>query len=182
MSLFQQFIADAKLVLFRPSVASFDAIKGHANMQMVLLGLLIVGGAYAVAGSILNPAAGIFGGLIGTVAGFLISSGVGILVARAFGGVGSYKTIAYVVAVFDVPLGIVDAASILVPPLSGIVFVAGIGYGIYLGVLATSAVHHLSIGKSVAVYLVSFVIKVGIPLCAFGTILVVALYLLVGHH
>jgi Yip1-like protein len=182
LNVFEQFIADAKLVLMRPSVASFDAIQSHSNMSMVLLGLLIVGGAYAAAGSIINPAAGVSGGLGGTFLGFFISIGVATLVAKAFGGVGNFKTYAYVIAVFDVPLGIVDAVSILVPVVTGLIFLLGLGYGIYLGVLATSSVHRLSTGKSVAVYLISLAMKLAIPLCVFGAVAAVMLYSLFGHQ
>lgn len=109
----EQFTADSKLVITRPSAASFDSIQGHANMKAVLLGILVVGGAYAIAASIIG--AGLFEGLIGTFFGFFISLGIMMLVAKVLGGVGDWRTFAYAIAVFDVPLGIADAAAIIIP-------------------------------------------------------------------
>jgi Yip1 domain len=177
-----QFLADAARVLTRPSVASFDAIQSHARLAPVLLGVLLIGGAYAVAGSILTPVVGLFGGLLGAFLGFFSGIGMAMLVAKALGGGGRFTTYAYTIAIVDVPLAIVDAASLLVPPFTGLVFLLGIAYGSYLGILATASVHRLSIGKSVLVYLVSLLLKVFIPLCAIATIVVVLLYALASHQ
>jgi hypothetical protein len=170
LSVYRQFIADSKLVITHPSAASFDAIQSHANWTTVFLGILVIGVAYAGAG------------LIGTFMGFFISLGVAMLVARALGGVGDFKTYAYAISVFDVPLGIADAASILIPPISPIVFIVGLGYSIYLGVLATSSVHRLSTGKSVLVYMISLVTKIAIALSLLAAIALFIVIAVFGHH
>jgi hypothetical protein len=121
-------------------------------MQAVLLGILVVGGAYAIAASIIG--AGLFEGLIGTFFGFFISLGIMMLVAKVLGGVGDWRTFAYAIAVFDVPLGIADAAAIIIPVIGALIAVLGIAYYAYLTILAASSVHRLPTGKSIIVALV----------------------------
>lgn len=174
LGIIRQLIEDSKLVILRPSIAKFDSIKSHANWTAYFLELLIIGAAYALAGLFLGPG-GLAGGLIGTFSGALISLGVAMLVAKALGGDGDFKTYAYVGAVIDLPLGIADAASLLLPPISPLVFLLGIGYGVYVGAFATASVHHLTLGKSYLVWIIGLVIKIGVPLCAFGVIAMVVL-------
>lgn len=120
--------------------------------------------------------------MIGTFFGTFISLSVGMLVAKAFGGVGNFRTYAYAMAVIDFPLGIADAASLLIPGIDALVFVLGIVYSVYVGRFACASVHRLTMGQSYLVYIIGLVIKLVILIVAFATITIFVLFLIFGHH
>ena len=163
---FQTLFRQWQTVLTQPSIATFDAQQPSANWNVVWIGLVILGVARAIFGFIsaaetagithtAGPGFGtIIGGFIGAFIGFFIAAGVLYLVARLFGGTGTFMPYAYALALFFVPLGIISAVAGIVPVLGVLVAIAAGIYQIYLAILATASVHRLDMGKSTAVVLI----------------------------
>ncbi|HEY7354926.1 MAG TPA: Yip1 family protein, partial [Ktedonobacterales bacterium] len=85
--------------------------------------------------------------------GFFLGQGITYLLAKAFGGQGSFMVQAYTTLLFQVPIGICIALLSLIPLVGS---VASLG-SIYIYILQTFqviAVHRLSTGKAVAVVLI----------------------------
>jgi hypothetical protein len=104
-----------------------------------------------------------------SLGGFFLGQGFTYLLAKAFGGQGSFMAQAYTTLLFQVPIGIITSLLSLIPFVGSIGGFAGI-YAYVLQVFALMPVHRLSGGKATAVVL--------IPV-AFWTLLVfilVALY------
>lgn len=179
LSMIEQLIADAKLVVLHPSIASFDAIQSHASMQGVLLCTAAVGVAYGIGTLLFAPGAGLFGGLIGTFFGFFLSTALAFAAAKALGGVGNFKTYAYALAVLDLPLGVADGLCSAIPPLGALTFLLSAFYGGYLAYLANRSVHRLSVGKAIIVGLVPLATLAFLVLCA--VVAVTALILSSAH-
>jgi hypothetical protein len=167
---FQSVFRQWQAVLLRPSVATFDAQLPSANWNVVWIGLVILAVARAIFGFISSaegaamfhtaaPGFGtIVGGFIGVFIGFFVIAGVLYLVAKLFGGTGTFMPYAYALALFYVPLGIISAVVGIIPVLGVIVaFLLGL-YEIYLAILATASVHRLDMGKSSAVVLIPIAI------------------------
>ena len=106
-----------------------------------------------------NSSSGLsWGAIVSVPVGFFIGMGILFLVAKMFGGSGSFLQQAYAFSLFYVPIQLVSAIVGLVPILGGLVsFVLGI-YSIVLAVFAVSASQRLSTGKSVAVVLLPAVV------------------------
>lgn len=86
--------------------------------------------------------------------GFFIGNGITYLIAKLFGGVGSFLELAYAVLLYWAPITLVSAACELIPNLGGLV-AAGLGiYGIFLQVFAISASQRMTTGKATAVVLI----------------------------
>jgi Yip1 domain len=101
-----------------------------------------------------QPPAGAFANIIGVPLGFFIGVGILFLVAKMFGGTGTFLRQAYAFALFVVPIDGVSAVVGLVPVLGWLVSFALFIYGIVLAVFAISASQRLDTGKSVAVLLI----------------------------
>jgi hypothetical protein len=169
---FQSVFRQWQAVLLRPSVATFDAQLPSANWNVVWIGLVILGVARAIFGFIsaaetagithtTGPGFGtIVGGFIGVFIGFFIVAGVLYLVAKLFGGTGTFMPYAYALALFFVPLGIISAVAGIIPVLGALVAIAAGLYEIYLAILATASVHRLDMGKSTAIVLIPLAILI----------------------
>jgi hypothetical protein len=93
-----------------------------------------------------------------TIIGFFIGTGIVYLIAKAFGGQGTFLTQAYTNLLFAVPLGILSGLASLVPIL-GVIVAFGLSiYSVVLNVFSVMAVHRLSGGKATAVVLIPAVI------------------------
>jgi hypothetical protein len=114
-----------------------------------------------------------FGSIISVPIGFFIGVGILFVIAKIFGGTGSFLQQAYAFALFAVPINAASAILGIVPFLGGLASLALGIYGIFLAVFAVSASQRLTTGKSAAVVLLPIAI-VFLLLCA-GIILFAAL-------
>ena len=98
---------------------------------------------------------------------FLIGVGILHLIARMMGGTGEFGKYAYLVAVFQAPLTIVQAVVGLVPILGGCISLVATIYGFVLTYFATKVAHNLTSGKAIVVV----IIPIGILFVLFSCII-----------
>ena len=120
-----------------------------------------------------SPGASLVTSLIGTFASFFIVQGILYGLAKAFGGQGTFTQQAYVVLLFQVPLGILVALFGLLPIAGGLIGIAGGIYEIVLSVFAIMGVHRLSGGKASAVVLIPLGVLLLLACVAFVLLVVV---------
>jgi len=99
-----------------------------------------------------------FGELIAVPLGFFIGVGILYLIARAFGGRGTFLATGYTYLLFDVPIGILTALLALIPFVGGLVAFAAWVYAIVLNIFSIMAVHRLSGGKATLVVLLPLIV------------------------
>lgn len=178
-------------VTTKPSVASFARELPTANWSDIWLSLIGLGVLSAITGAIvalytnqtisvpqadgtttnvhIPAASGVFS-IIGVPLAFFIGVAILFVVAKIFGGIGTFLQQSYAMMLYYVPIQIVTAILGLVPVLGGLAtFVLGI-YEIVLTVFAISASHRLSIGKSVAVVLIPAVIVLVLACALFAAL------------
>jgi hypothetical protein len=126
------------------------------------------------------PAAS-FGNIIGVPLAFFIGVGILFLVAKLFGGTGTFLQQAYAFALFSVPIQGVTAIVGLVPVLGGLVGFALAIYSIFLAVFAVSASQRLSTGRSVAVVLLPAAIVLVLA-CVLLILFVAFIVAATQHH
>jgi hypothetical protein len=85
---------------------------------------------------------------------FFIVQGITYLLAKAFGGTGTFLRQGYTALLFMVPIGILSAFVGLIPILGGLVGFGLFIYGIVLQIFSIMPVHRLSAGKATAVVLI----------------------------
>jgi len=167
-------------VLTKPSAATFAEEMGKASWDIVWIQLITYAIAVAVLGFlrnlISNPFATLqttsssssispatiqlltaftsFGLIVLLPIGFFIGVGIYYLIARAFGGQGTFLAQGYTSLLFNVPIGIISSLLSLIPILGGLAASALGIYAIVLNVLSIMAVHRLSGGKATAVVLI----------------------------
>lgn len=177
-------------VLRNPGVATFSAEAPYANWQAIWIGLaalaivraifgIITGLEYHVAGQPLPSVASVIGSLITTFVTFFIVAGVAHLLSRLFGSTASFLPYAYVLALFLVPLGIIDAVVGIIPILGGLIALAAGIYSLVLWYFATIAVQRLSQGQAIGVILLTFVVIVVLAII-IGVIIGAAIYAAMG--
>lgn len=132
------------------------------------------GGGFPIASFFLLPGlvVGVFIFLlifIAVIGGFFFNQGILYLLAKAFGGQGSFSTQVYTTLLFQAPIGLLSGALALIPYLGGMIGSAAGIYGVVLQIFALMPVHRLSGGKATAVVL--------IPIAA-AILLVVGFYIL----
>jgi hypothetical protein len=185
-------------VITKPGVGVFAEEQGKAAWNIVwiqLIGFAIISallsiGIFNVALST-NPTARQSFGAIGAASGglpisflifipigFFISAGIYHLVAKAFGGRGTFLTYCYCYLLFVVPLGIISNVLGLIPLLGSIAALAVGIYQIVLQVYMTMAVHRLTGGKATLAVLILPII--GLVIGVIVTIIIVAA--VVGSH
>lgn len=181
-------------VLTKPSAMTFAVEKGKAAwniawVQIAIVTLVFVLFGYAFAGlslattlnaqnvptSSVNAIRAVFGFLplsfiILIPLGFFIGAGIYHLIAKAFGGTGTFLEYIYSYLLFYTPITIVSLIVGLVPFLGGLASFALSIYGIVLQVFMTMGVHRLSGGRATLAVLI-------LPIIAFvlGIILVIVL-------
>ncbi len=181
-------------VLTKPSAATFAVEKGKAAwnivwVQIALIALVFVLVGYAfvnlslaatlnaqnVPTSSVNAIRAAFGFLplsyiILVPVFFFIGTGIYHLIAKAFGGDGTFLEYAYSYLLFYTPIIIVSSIVGLVPFLGGLVSFALSIYAIVLQIFMTMAVHRLSGGRATLAVLILPII-----LFVLGIILVIVL-------
>lgn len=110
--------------------------------------------------------------LVAVPLGYYIGIGLMHLGAMIFGGKGSFTTLAYLVSLFYIPLGIASSVVSLIPCLGALISLAISIYVIVLSVRAIKVTHQITTGRAVGAYfLPSLVILVIIvPVCVIGTL------------
>ena len=158
--------------LVKPSVATYTADKGNASWSLVWIQLLAWAVLDAMLGLLVNliypPATGttfsrLFSlatsiGLIGVVPMlFFVLMGIVFLLAKAFGGQGTFLEQCNSSLYIQAPLGIFSKLLALIPVVGRILNSVLSLYGIVLQVFVIMAVHRLSRGKAIATILVPLV-------------------------
>lgn len=150
------------LVLFRPSVAAFEAIgrDPKAGSVRACIWIFIAGFLGASISRGINPELAVSAqpwmyAMIGVVF-FLLHTGLLHLMARIVGGKGAYARFASAWATFTAPL------LFLTDVLSVIPWIVYMGvplfvYWVALGIIAVKALYGLSWGKAVAVTILPFI-------------------------
>jgi hypothetical protein len=179
-------------VTTKPGVASFAKELPTANWSDIWLSLIGLGVLSAITGAIvalytnqvvsipqangttttlhIPAASGVFS-IIGVPLGFFIIVAILFVVAKIFGGTGTFLEQSYAQMLYYVPIQAVTAILGLVPVLGSLAaFVLWI-YQIVLAVFAIAASQRLTIGKSVAVVLIPAVI---VLLLVCGLIVILA--------
>ncbi len=110
-----------------------------------------------------------FGEIILVPLDFFIVVGIYYLLAKAFGGQGTFLAQGYSFLLYHVPIGILSGVIGLIPILGGIVAFALYIYGIVLNVFLIMATHRMSGGKATAVVLIPIAV-IAVLVCALGII------------
>jgi hypothetical protein len=158
--------------LVKPSVATYAADKGDASWSLVWIQLLAWAILDAMLGLLVNfiypPVTGttflrFFSlatsiGLIGVVPLlFFILMGIVFLLAKAFGGQGTFLKQCNSSLYIQAPLGIFSKLLALIPVVGRVLNSVLSLYGIVLQVFVIMAVHRLSRGKAIATILIPLV-------------------------
>ncbi|GAC1300979.1 MAG: hypothetical protein NVSMB27_41340 [Ktedonobacteraceae bacterium] len=170
-------------VIRNPSVEKFaqEMVKADWSITLIhLLGYAVIGGVISVLAGLLNLA--MRGTTLSALAlsfsvilvflmifilvlgAFFVLQGILYLLARAFGGQGTFLAQSYATLLFQVPLAILSGLLDLITPFGGFfmmtvgLFNIAIGsYWIVLQIFTIMAVHRLSGGKATVVLLILLV-------------------------
>ncbi len=167
-------------VLTKPSAFTFATEIGKANWDIVWVQLLVGAVITSILGylGVLTSNAfnmygtsspmyhvlssmflvTILGAFLGTIISFFIWQGIVYLLAKAFGGTGTFLRQGYASLLASVPIGIIAAALNLIPILGGVVAFGLWIYNIVLQIFSLMAVHRLSGGKAAAVFFLPLII------------------------
>ncbi len=115
--------------------------------------------------------------LVAVPLGYYIGMGITHLVAKLFGGTGSFGSLAYLVSLFYVPLGIVSSFLSLIPCLGGLLSLAVGIFSIVLIVRVIKVNYQFSTGRAVLVFFAPLVVILIISI-ALSVVVVVILALL----
>jgi hypothetical protein len=181
-------------VVTRPGVATFAQEQGKASWDIVWVQLAIFTVISVVANfvifnvtmpaypgmaaaspqsmQIIRSFSGVFplSYIILTPLSFFIGAGIYHLIAKAFGGQGTFLAYCYSYLLFYVPLGIVSLVLSMIPFFNYLGFAVSI-YEIVLLIFMTMAVHRLSGGKATLAVLI-LPIALIVLACAIGAIAV----------
>ena len=108
---------------------------------------------------------------VGIIGGFFVNQGIIFLLAKAFGGQGSFTAQAYTALLYVIPLGLISSVIALVPYAGGLVAQAGSIYGLVLQIFSLMAVHRLSGGKASAVVLIPVAVALILVVAAYAIFL-----------
>jgi len=163
-----------QLIIYAIILAALGYIGSLIGLSFGALSSLMNTGSLSSSG--MNPAAlqaaaasGSFGEIILVPLGFFIIVGVYYLLAKAFGGQGTFLAQGYNYLLYQVPIGILSGVIGLIPILGGIAAFALYIYGIVLNVFLIMATHRLSGGKATAVVLIPIAV-IAILFCVLGVI------------
>jgi hypothetical protein len=187
-------------VVTKPGTATFAQEQGKAAWNIVWVQILILAILNTIGGFIvlnftlpatyssmnvppesmqaLHSLSGIFplSYIIITPLSIFIVTGIYHLIAKAFGGRGTFLTYCYSYLLYGVPLGIVTLILSLIPFVNYLTFLVGI-YEIVLQVFMTMAVHRLSGGRATLAVLILPIIAV-----VLSCVLVIVLVTVAMHR
>jgi hypothetical protein len=128
----------------------------------------------------LNPGVTGLGTFVNAFIGFFLLAGLVYLAAKLVGGVGTFLEHTYVLVLVYVPLQMIASGAGLVLVLGGLMAAAAAIYLLVLTVMATSAVHRLSVGTSILVAILPVILAVvAIVLVAVAVALLIAIVALI---
>lgn len=114
------------------------------------------GTAYSLMSSVFIGTGSVFA-IISAIIGFFIVVGIQYLLAKAFGGNGSFVQQGYNYLLFYTPIAVISSVLGLIPILGGIIGAALGIYGLVLNVFSIMAAHRLSGGKATWVVLIPII-------------------------
>ncbi len=185
-------------VLTKPSAATFAEEQGKAAWDIVwvqLLGIAILTGIFIFlvfqlvlpsTMSSSNVPAGTVAVIEGLAVGialaeiilvplfFFIGVGIYYLLARAFGGQGTFLAQSYSTLLFYIPLGIISLVLGLIPLLGSLIGIAIFIYEIVLGIFMIMGTHRLGGGKATLVVLLPLILLFTLSCLIFIIALVAA--------
>ena len=94
------------------------------------------------------------------VLGFIISTGIYHLLAKLFGGTGTFKEMAFAASTFYVPLSVISAVLAALPVVGTFLVLPVSAYILVLYGVSINAVHSLGAGKATAVVLIPLVVVI----------------------
>lgn len=97
--------------------------------------------------------------------GFLIGTGILYLFARMLGGNGEFGNYAYLIAVGQAPLTILQGVLSLIPFMGPCLVLVTTIYGLVLTYYATKVAHNLTSGRAITVLVLPLVIIIALALC-----------------
>ena len=168
--------------LVKPSVATYTRDKGNASWSLVWMQLLSWDILDAILGLLVNfiypPVTGTtfsrffslassIGLIVVVPILFFLLMGIVYLLARAFGGQGTFLEQCNISLYIQAPLGILSKLLALIPVVGRVLNSVLSLYGIVLQVFVIMAVHRLSRGKAIA--------TVAIPLVTIGVLAIIVL-------
>ncbi|MDH5606779.1 MAG: YIP1 family protein [Anaerolineae bacterium] len=112
-------------------------------------------------------------GIIISLVGFTIYTGISHGIAKMLGGQGDFAQLAYTIAAYTVPISLISSFIISIPIVNMISLVIGI-YAVALNIIAIKAVHQFDWGRAAA----SSVLVIGLALCIVAFCLVLMLTLM----
>lgn len=159
-------------VLTKPSARTFAAEMGKAAWNIVwvqLIGLAIIATVLGYLGYLINPggftSSSLSPGTVQTILlseivivplGFFIFVGIVYLVAKVFGGQGTFLAQGYCYLLVTVPIGIIGGVLGSVPFVGVVATYALVIYAFVLDIFYVMAVHRLGGGKATAVVFIAF--------------------------
>ncbi|TMC18887.1 MAG: hypothetical protein E6J34_16070 [Chloroflexi bacterium] len=185
-------------VVTNPSAQTFAQEMGKASWDIVWVQLLIyavIAGIFGYISTLIPgtlfrspgtvspiPPAALQAILVGASLGtiiviptfFFIGEGIIYLIAKAFGGTGTFLQQSYSHLLFKIPLGIITSALGLIPLLGGLVWFGIYVYEIVLHIFSIMAAHRLSGGKATAVVLLPFLIAFALFCALFIALIALA--------
>ena len=148
----RQFPGQYLKVLTKWSPTTFAEEQGKASWGMVWVQLVFMMIGAAVEGYLagVNLVVDIPTAIVAIPIAIFFTGGIYYLIARAFGGQGTFLAQTYTTLLFNVPLGILAASFNVIPGLLGIERIVT-AFGFLLSVFMIMGVHRLSRGKAIAV-------------------------------
>jgi hypothetical protein len=149
-------------VMTKPSVASFERYERAGGLQEALI-YVAIGAAISALLGLGSGATGFISGIIVTVVGFLIFTGMVYFVGKQQGGTGTFDEVAYTYSLFYIPIGVVASvvSFALTITIIGILLVpavllAALAAQIYFGYLAVqSSMNIQDSGKAIITLVVA---------------------------
>ena len=105
------------------------------------------------------------------ILGLMISTGISHILARAFGGTGTFTQLAYAIAAYTAPVALVTAPLAFIPLVNCLTWPLSF-YLMFLNIVAIKAVHHLSWGRAFLSSTLFVALVLGILACGLIVILV----------
>ena len=151
-------MSSSMTVLTKPSVASFQSVKGRVNTMTTVVGLVVVG---AIGGLLIGLLGGVGQMVTGLIIGAIVTPivyyiGQVILwvIARVLGGKGDLQTQANLVGTFYVPLYLLNIILNLIPVVGTILALLVGLYELVLLTFGLQAAHAYTILRAVLTWLV----------------------------
>ena len=112
-----------------------------------------------------NPVSAFFVALINGIVGFALVVAFVFLLAKIFGGQGSFGTLAFSLALFNAPISLANAVLSFVPFVGGLASLGLWVYGIILTYQSLQASMNMTSGKALTVALMPLILTIALGVC-----------------